>query len=78
VFPRPDTFDIRRAPNPQVAFGHGTHVCIAAWLGRVEVQEALRGLFTRLPGLRLAVQADALQWSKPQADVGLAKLLVTW
>jgi hypothetical protein len=42
VFPDPDKFDIARQPNPHVAFGSGTHVCVAEWLSRVELQEALQ------------------------------------
>lgn len=43
-----------------------------------ELEEGFRGLFTRLPGLRLAVPADQLAWSEPSRDVGLAGLPVTW
>jgi cytochrome P450 len=78
VFPNPDALDVTRSPNPHVAYGHGTHECVAEWLARVELQEALRGLFSRVPGLRLAVAPEELQWSSPTADVGLAKLPVTW
>jgi cytochrome P450 family 142 subfamily A polypeptide 1 len=44
VFERPYTFDIRRDPNPHVAFGQGTHFCLGANLARLE----LRMLFERL------------------------------
>ena len=43
VFADPFTFDIRRSPNPQVAFGGGTHFCLGVNLARTE----LRILFAR-------------------------------
>ncbi len=44
VFDDPFRFDIRRSPNPQIAFGFGTHFCLGASLARLE----LRLLFERL------------------------------
>ena len=39
VFDQPFTFDIRRSPNPHLAFGgHGAHYCIGANLARMEIQ----------------------------------------
>lgn len=106
-----------------MAFGSGTHRCIAEHLSFVELevglrgwagpkpwqpahagarwrlvaqypllfptaaarcpacpapQEAFKGLFSRLPGLKPAVPPEALEWSDPRADVGLAALPVTW
>ncbi|KAL4423466.1 hypothetical protein ABPG77_005418 [Micractinium sp. CCAP 211/92] len=78
-FPDPDRFDIRRSPNPEIAFGYGTHECIAMPLSFVELEEAFRGLFDgRLNNLRLAVPASQLQFSEPRQDVGLVEMPVTW
>ena len=57
----------------QVAYGFGPHECIAMPLALVELQCALGGLFARLPGLRLAVPPSQLQFTDPEADVGLVR-----
>lgn len=55
-------FDVTRATRrDHLAFGHGTHFCVGAPLARMEAQVALRGLFTRFPGLSLAVPAGRLR-----------------
>ncbi len=51
-FPEPDTFDIRRAPNRHVAFGHGIHFCIGAPLARLETRIAFEVLLTRFINIR--------------------------
>ena len=54
VFASPDRFDPTRARVANVAFGAGIHFCVGAPLARLEMQIALRVLFARMPGLRLA------------------------
>ncbi|GHF37206.1 putative cytochrome P450 126 [Kitasatospora xanthocidica] len=44
VFEAPERFDVRRTPNPHVAFGVGPHFCLGGALARTE----LRVLFTEL------------------------------
>ena len=46
VFADPFRFDITRAPNPHLAFGHGTHFCLGANLARFELR-LLFGELTR-------------------------------
>jgi cytochrome P450 len=54
VFPDADTFDVRRDPNPHIAFGAGIHFCLGAPLARLEMQQSLPMLAERFPTLRHA------------------------
>jgi hypothetical protein len=53
AFTAPDCLDLRRAPNPHVAFGLGTHFCPGAQLSRIEARAAIAALLRRFPRLRL-------------------------
>lgn len=48
VFPAPDSFDLRREPNPHLAFGAGRHFCLGAWLARLEVRVTLQELLRQV------------------------------
>ena len=52
------------APATHMGFGFGAHHCLGAQLARIELQEAFRGLLSRLPGLRLAVPASELRYKE--------------
>jgi cytochrome P450 len=58
VFDEPDTFDIRRDPNPHVAFGFGTHFCLGASLARLELRLLLTRLTRRITNLRVVGEPD--------------------
>jgi cytochrome P450 family 142 subfamily A polypeptide 1 len=54
VFDEPDRFDVRRNPNPHIAFGFGPHFCMGASLARLELKVMFSELLERLPDLHLA------------------------
>jgi cytochrome P450 family 142 subfamily A polypeptide 1 len=54
VFEDPDRFDVRRDPNPHIAFGFGPHFCMGASLARIELKVMFSELLRRLPDLHLA------------------------
>ncbi|MFI1015802.1 cytochrome P450 [Streptomyces sp. NPDC020965] len=58
--PTADEFDTTRSDKTHFSFGHGTHLCLGAALGRLEAEIALRALFTRFPQLALAVPPNRL------------------
>jgi len=69
IYADPDRFDIQRRDNGRVdprpiSFGTGPHICLGAYLGRLELKVGLRAVFERLPGLRLA---GAVEWRQDSA-----------
>ncbi len=53
-FPQPDRFDVRRMPNPHLAFGHGIHFCLGAPLARLEAKIVLGILLERYRDIAVA------------------------
>jgi len=62
-FPAPDILNLGRDDGPNLGFGHGIHYCLGAPLARLEARVAFEELLGRHPGLRLAVDRDALAWA---------------
>ena len=77
-FADPDRLDLSRADNPHLGFGGGVHHCLGAQLARMELQEALRGLLTRLPGLRVTVPVSELRFKPGLVVRSLESLPITW
>jgi cytochrome P450 len=78
AFADPDRLDVGRAPKVHLGFGAGAHHCLGAQLARMELQEAFRGLLTRLPGLRMTVPMSGLEFRAGQAIASMRELPVTW
>jgi len=53
VFTNPSVFDIRRHPNPHVAFGDGSHACFGQALGKLEMRIVLEALLDRFDRLEV-------------------------
>jgi cytochrome P450 family 142 subfamily A polypeptide 1 len=58
VFDDPFRFDIRRDPNPHLAFGRGTHFCVGANLARLELRRLFGALTQRWTNLRVVAPPD--------------------
>ncbi|GGR97775.1 cytochrome P450 [Streptomyces aureoverticillatus] len=75
-FPAPDDFDIHRAPQGHVAFGHGIHFCLGAPLARVEGKVAIGSLLERCP--QLALDGAPPEWKPGLLMRGMRHLGVRW
>lgn len=53
-FTEPNRFDVRRTPNPHIAFGHGIHSCLGAALARMEARIALGDFLRLVPNFEMA------------------------
>ena len=53
IFNDPESVDIGRKPNPQIAFGVGKHICMGNTLGRIEGHTAIGKFVQKFPKLRL-------------------------
>ncbi|WP_235926817.1 cytochrome P450 [Actinokineospora pegani] len=70
-----DELRFDREETSHLGFGHGVHHCLGAPLARLELQEALRGLAARLPGLR---EAEAPRWKTQMLVRGPRRMMVRW
>ncbi len=77
VFTDPYRFDVRRDPNPHVAFGaYGRHHCLGAPLARLELRVLFEELLRRLPGLELIEPDVAAPQRRGNFVIGIERLPV--
>jgi len=80
IYEDPDRFDITRKPVPNLAFGHGPHLCLGSHLARLEAQVAIKRFLEAFPTYTLTGGAEAIKWAGTviraaaviPADAGLA------
>jgi cytochrome P450 family 142 subfamily A polypeptide 1 len=53
VFVEAESFDVKRSPNPHIAFGIGAHFCMGANLARLQVRIIFEELLARLPDIHV-------------------------
>jgi len=73
VFAEPNRLDLRRQPNPHLAFGQGIHFCLGASLARLEAQIAFGCALRRLTAIQLA---GPPVWSSNKVIRGLRSLSI--
>ncbi|MGI5219933.1 cytochrome P450 [Nocardia sp. CA-290969] len=77
-FPEPDKLDLTRPARLHVGFGFGPHQCVGQQLARVELQIVFTTLLRRMPGLRLAIPFDEVEFKHDKLAFGVYRLPVTW
>ncbi|NGO68815.1 cytochrome P450 [Streptomyces boncukensis] len=78
VFDHAERVDLRRSPNPHLAFGAGPHACLGQALARTELRAVLGVLLRRLPTLDLAAPAASVATRDEILSGGIRELLVRW
>ena len=67
-FADPFSFDVTRAPNRHLAFGHGVHFCLGAGLARLEVRLVLDAVLDRI---RTIDPAGPVEWVRSNKHTGV-------
>jgi cytochrome P450 len=75
-FPNPDHLDIERPDIDHHSFGLGAHFCLGASLARLEIQEAIGALVSRIPQMK--VELDQVAYRPSLHLHGLESLPVRW
>ncbi|HEY9676617.1 MAG TPA: cytochrome P450 [Drouetiella sp.] len=73
-FKNPDTFDITRQSEANLAFGEGIHRCVGANLAEIETAIALKALYSRVPNLKCA---QTVNFQAPFGLRGPREMMVT-
>lgn len=71
VFARGMQFDVRREPNPHLAFGHGVHFCLGGNLARLEMRVVFEELLAVFAQYALA---GGVEWTRSNRHTGIRHL----
>ena len=75
VFTDPERFDLRRAPNPHLSFGHGPHFCLGAELARAQMRALFAEMLRRTSVLEFAGDPVLL---RSNFQRGVKRLPIRW
>lgn len=78
TFPNACAFDVSRADNPHMTFGHGPRYCVGAPLARMELECVFGTLFQRFPTLELAVSPEEVVRRTNVLAGGFESMPVRW
>jgi cytochrome P450 len=60
VFADPERFDLSRTPNKHVTFGHGSHFCLGAFLGRSQLKAMVETVRETVDSIELRGEPEQL------------------
>ena len=75
VFPDPNAFELSRAPNPHLAFGHGPHFCLGAHLARLQMQALFAEVLARTAEISYAGEPAYLRAPTSSVASAAARVL---
>lgn len=78
IFEIPHSFNIRRNPNPHMAFGKGNHFCMGTPLARIEGKIALDAIVERYDSITLDEDMSKVPWINSMVTRGPVRLPVTF
>lgn len=78
VFQNPHTLDVERDARGHVAFGYGVHQCLGQHMARLEIEIVFSTLLRRVPGMRLAVPVEELNYKSDNSTFGIWEVPVAW